>query len=92
MAGDGGRKGWREDKFYDRFGLDEETVNILGIDIPIITIPVQPGRNLATIVEGMVGASAWDRYSMTLVVKATVVSAVCSRVRWCFRAMDRHSG
>ena len=24
---------WREDKFYDRFGLDEETVNILGIDI-----------------------------------------------------------
>ena len=42
---------WREDKFYDRFGLDEETVNILGIDIPIITIPVQPGRNLATIVE-----------------------------------------
>ena len=42
---------WREDKFYDRFGLDEEKVNILGIEIPIITIPVQPGRNLATIVE-----------------------------------------
>ena len=42
---------WREDKFYDRFGLDEERVNILGIEIPIITIPVQPGRNLATIVE-----------------------------------------
>ena len=42
---------WREDKFYDRFGLDEERVNILGVDIPIITIPVQPGRNLATIVE-----------------------------------------
>ena len=42
---------WREDKFYDRFGLDEEKVNILGIEIPIVTIPVQPGRNLATIVE-----------------------------------------
>ena len=42
---------WQEDKFYDRFGLDEERVNILGVDIPIITIPVQPGRNLATIVE-----------------------------------------
>ena len=42
---------WREDKFYDRFGLDEEKVDILGIEIPIVTIPVQPGRNLATIVE-----------------------------------------
>ena len=42
---------WREDKFYDRFGLDEETVNILGIAVPTTTIPVRPGRNLAIIVE-----------------------------------------
>ena len=42
---------WRDDKFYDRFGLDEETVNILGVDLPILTIPVMPGRNLAVIVE-----------------------------------------
>ena len=42
---------WREDKFYDRFGLDEETVAILGVELPILTIPVMPGRNLAVIVE-----------------------------------------
>ncbi len=42
---------WRDDKFYDRFGLDEETTNILGVEIPTVTIPVQPGRNLAVIVE-----------------------------------------
>ena len=42
---------WQEDKFYDRFGLDEQTVDILGIKVPIVTIPVQPGRNLAVIVE-----------------------------------------
>ena len=42
---------WRDDKFYDRFGLDEEKVNILGMDLPIVTIPVMPGRNLAAIVE-----------------------------------------
>jgi len=42
---------WRDDKFYDRFGLDEEKVNILGLDLPILTIPVMPGRNLAVIVE-----------------------------------------
>ena len=42
---------WRDDKFYDRFGLDDEKVNILGLDLPIVTIPVMPGRNLAVIVE-----------------------------------------
>lgn len=42
---------WRDDKFYDRFGLDEEKTNILGMDLPVLTIPVMPGRNLAVIVE-----------------------------------------
>ena len=42
---------WDSNKMYDRFGLDEEKVNILGIDIPAITIPVNPGRNLAVVLE-----------------------------------------
>ena len=42
---------WKEDKFYDRFGLDEQAMNILGVELPMVTIPVQPGRNLAVIVE-----------------------------------------
>ncbi len=42
---------WDPEKMYDRFGLDEETENILGIDVPSITIPVHPGRNLAIILE-----------------------------------------
>ena len=42
---------WDPEKLYDRFGLDEEFVNILGIDIPSLTIPVHPGRNLAIILE-----------------------------------------
>ena len=37
---------WDSEKTYDRFGLDDEKMNILGIDIPSITIPVHPGRNL----------------------------------------------
>ena len=32
-------------------GLDNETFTILGIDIPSITIPVRPGRNLAVVLE-----------------------------------------
>jgi HPr kinase/phosphorylase len=36
---------------YDRLGLDDQTVDILGIKIPAITVPVRPGRNLAIILE-----------------------------------------
>ncbi len=42
---------WVEGKLYDRMGLENETVEILGIQIPAITVPVRPGRNLAAILE-----------------------------------------
>ncbi|MBP1994183.1 HPr(Ser) kinase/phosphatase [Paenibacillus eucommiae] len=42
---------WQQDKQYDRLGLDEETTRIIDTDIPMVTIPVKPGRNLAVIVE-----------------------------------------
>jgi len=42
---------WNPDKEYDRIGLDEETIEILGIKLPKVTIPVKPGRNIAMIVE-----------------------------------------
>ena len=42
---------WNSEKLYDRFGLDEEFVDILGINVPSLTIPVHPGRNLAIILE-----------------------------------------
>ncbi len=42
---------WVEGKVYDRLGMEEETINILGIEIPCITVPVRPGRNLAIILE-----------------------------------------
>lgn len=42
---------WEEAKQYDRLGLVDEYTNILGVNIPSVTIPVRPGRNLAVIVE-----------------------------------------
>jgi HPr kinase/phosphorylase len=42
---------WVQGKMYDRLGLDSQTVDILGIEVPGITIPVKPGRNLAIILE-----------------------------------------
>ncbi|MBO4452482.1 MAG: HPr(Ser) kinase/phosphatase [Clostridia bacterium] len=42
---------WENGKMYDRFGLEIEYTEILGIKIPSITVPVKPGRNLAVIIE-----------------------------------------
>lgn len=42
---------WQKGKQYDRLGLVDEYTNILGLDIPSLTIPVRPGRNLAIIFE-----------------------------------------
>lgn len=40
-----------EGKEYDRVGLEDYYTDILGIQVPCVTIPVMPGRNLAVIVE-----------------------------------------
>jgi HPr kinase/phosphorylase len=42
---------WQEQRQYDRLGLDEEKIRILDTELPRLTIPVRPGRNLAVIIE-----------------------------------------
>ena len=42
---------WVPGKAYDRLGLSSETETILGVELPCVTIPVTPGRNLAVILE-----------------------------------------
>jgi len=42
---------WDPNQDYDRLGLEEETYTILGVEVPHLTIPVRPGRNLTTIIE-----------------------------------------
>lgn len=42
---------WDQSKVYDRLGMDTQYTNILEVDIPTVTIPVRPGRNLAIIIE-----------------------------------------
>jgi len=42
---------WDNKKEYDRLGIDTQTKNILGVEVPMITVPVKPGRNLAIIIE-----------------------------------------
>ncbi len=42
---------WDSTKFYDRLGIEDHFTDILDVQVPIVTIPVRPGRNLASIVE-----------------------------------------
>jgi HPr kinase/phosphorylase len=44
-------KSWNEVADVDRLGMEQEYVQILGVDVPHITIPVRPGRDLARLVE-----------------------------------------
>lgn len=42
---------WKEDKIYDRLGIENTTIKIFNTDVTKITIPILPGRNIATLVE-----------------------------------------
>ena len=42
---------WDADKNYDRIGAEEATMDILGVHVPCVTVPIKPGRNIPVIIE-----------------------------------------
>lgn len=42
---------WDGKKEYDRLGLDEQTTDIIDVQVPTATIPIRPGRNISVIIE-----------------------------------------
>ena len=42
---------WSSEQIYDRLGLEDQYMDLLGVKVPAITIPIKPGRNLAVILE-----------------------------------------
>jgi HPr kinase/phosphorylase len=42
---------WDDAEVYDRLGVDDSTVEVLGVELPSLRIPVRPGRNMAVILE-----------------------------------------
>ncbi len=42
---------WKTHEVYDRLGLEDQHMEILGVQVPMNTIPITPGRNLAVILE-----------------------------------------
>lgn len=52
---------WKDDNDYDRLGINSEYMEILGVPVRKLTVPVRPGRNIAVIIEA---AAANFRYSL----------------------------
>jgi HPr kinase/phosphorylase len=44
-------KEWQEMEAVDRIGLDREFYEVLGLQVPHVTIPVRPGRDMARLIE-----------------------------------------
>ncbi len=42
---------WNSEKIYDRLGTNEEHIEMLGVKVPILNIPIKPGRNVPIIIE-----------------------------------------
>jgi HPr kinase/phosphorylase len=42
---------WKPDVEYDRLGLEESTYEVLGVELPLVRMPVAPGRNIAILIE-----------------------------------------
>ena len=42
---------WKPHGEYDRLGLDRPTIEIMGVPLPIVEMPVAPGRNVSTLIE-----------------------------------------
>ncbi|MGM9972648.1 MAG: HPr(Ser) kinase/phosphatase [Clostridiaceae bacterium] len=52
---------WKDDGNYDRLGLSDDFIDVLGVKLKKITIPIRPGRNIAVIIEA---AAANYRYNL----------------------------
>lgn len=42
---------WRNDQDYERTGLEEQTTRILDVEIPVVQLPIFPGKNITVIAE-----------------------------------------
>ena len=42
---------WSDDEDYERVGLDEKKTNILGVEVPLVQVPITPGKNITVIAE-----------------------------------------
>ncbi|WP_058294754.1 HPr(Ser) kinase/phosphatase [Clostridium neonatale] len=66
---------WRDDNDYDRLGIDENYMDILGVKVKKLIVPVIPGRNIAVIIE-----AAAVNYRYSLMSQITPVDVIENRM------------
>ncbi|SFD37463.1 HPr(Ser) kinase/phosphatase [Clostridium uliginosum] len=66
---------WKDDNDYDRLGIDNECMDILGIPVRKLVVPVRPGRNIAVIIE-----AAAVNYRYSLMSKISPVDIIENRM------------
>lgn len=66
---------WKDDNDYDRLGIDDEYMEILGVKVKKLTVPVRPGRNIAVIIE-----AAAVNYRYSLMSNVTPVDIIENRM------------
>lgn len=42
---------WNDSRDYERLGVDDKTTKILGVDVPLVELPIFPGKNITVIAE-----------------------------------------
>jgi HPr kinase/phosphorylase len=42
---------WNDEEEYDRLGVEEQAHTILDVDVPMIRVPIRPGRHIGSIIE-----------------------------------------
>jgi len=70
---------WDQEKVYDRLGINDETIKIFNSEVSKITIPVLPGRNVATLVES--AAMNQKLKAMGFNAAETLIEAVGKKAR-----------
>lgn len=82
---------WDKTKNYNRLGISDDTTTILGVTVPLITIPVKPGRNIPIIIEAAIlnhrlkcqGIYSPQSFTKNLITWAEANTAGNSQVNHC---------
>jgi HPr kinase/phosphorylase len=82
---------WDSGKEYTRTGLDEETISMLGVDIPFIRLPIFPGKNI-TVISEVIALNYLCRhygYDAAKVMKAKLEETIKLKSKDKFREFER---
>lgn len=61
---------WNKEMEYERLGLDTKSTKVLGVDVPLVQLPIFPGKNITVIIEVVALNVLLKRYSNYVAAEA----------------------